>query len=110
MLGFLIGRGFWNNFIFAIGITVALIPEGMLPTVTLALAMGSQRMAKRKALIRTLTSVETLGSVTVICTDKTGTLTQNKMTATKVWTIDGEEKDTGEFAENSLSLQQRTSY
>jgi len=92
LLGFLIGRSFWNNFIFAIGITVALIPEGMLPTVTLALAMGSQRMAKRKALIKTLTSVETLGSVTVICTDKTGTLTQNKMTATKVWTIDGEEK------------------
>ncbi|MEK7267211.1 MAG: cation-transporting P-type ATPase, partial [Nitrospirota bacterium] len=92
LLGFLIGRSFWNNFLFAIGITVALIPEGLLPTVTLALAMGSQRMAKRKALIRTLTSVETLGSVTVICTDKTGTLTQNKMTATKVWTIDGEEK------------------
>ncbi|MCG2813059.1 MAG: HAD-IC family P-type ATPase, partial [Thermodesulfovibrionales bacterium] len=92
LLGFLIGRSFRNNFLFAIGITVALIPEGLLPTVTLALAMGSQRMAKRKALIRTLTSVETLGSVTVICTDKTGTLTQNKMTATKVWTIDGEEK------------------
>ena len=92
LLGFLIGRSFWNNFIFAIGITVALIPEGMLPTVTLALAMGSQRMAKRKALIKTLTSVETLGSVTVICTDKTGTLTQNKMAATKVWTIDGGEK------------------
>ena len=91
-LGFLIGSNFWDNFIFAIGITVALIPEGMLPTVTLALAMGSQRMAKRKALIKTLTSVETLGSVTVICTDKTGTLTQNKMTATKVWTIDDEEE------------------
>lgn len=81
----MIGRSFWDNFIFAIGITVALIPEGMLPTVTLSLAMGSQRMAKRKALIKTLTSVETLGSVTVICTDKTGTLTQNKMTVTKIW-------------------------
>ncbi len=84
-LGFVIGRDFWNNFIFAIGITVALIPEGMLPTVTLALAMGSQRMAKRKALMKTLTSVETLGSVTVICTDKTGTLTQNKMAVAKLW-------------------------
>lgn len=84
-LGFVIGRSFWENFIFAIGITVALIPEGMLPTVTLSLAMGSQRMAKRKALIKTLTSVETLGSVTVICTDKTGTLTQNKMAVTKMW-------------------------
>ena len=78
-LGFFIGRSFWDNFIFAVGITVALIPEGMLPTVTLALAMGSQRMAKRNALIKTLTSVETLGSVSVICTDKTGTLTLNRM-------------------------------
>ncbi|MCJ7483853.1 MAG: HAD-IC family P-type ATPase, partial [Thermodesulfovibrionales bacterium] len=84
-LGFVIGRSFWDNFIFAIGITVALIPEGMLPTMTLSLAMGSQRMAKRKALIKTLTSVETLGAVTVICTDKTGTLTQNKMAARKIW-------------------------
>jgi sodium/potassium-transporting ATPase subunit alpha len=86
-LGFLIGRNFWDNFIFAIGITVALIPEGMLPTMTLALAMGSQRMAKKKALIKTLTSVETLGAVTVICTDKTGTLTQNRMEVQKIWTI-----------------------
>ena len=78
-IGFVIGRDFWDNFIFGVGITVALIPEGMLPTVTLALAMGSQRMAKRNALIKTLTSVETLGSVSVICTDKTGTLTQNRM-------------------------------
>jgi sodium/potassium-transporting ATPase subunit alpha len=86
-LGFVIGRSFWDNFIFAIGITVALIPEGMLPTMTLSLAMGSQRMARRKALIKTLTSVETLGAVTVICTDKTGTLTQNKMAVTKIWTV-----------------------
>lgn len=84
-LGLLTGRNFWDNFIFGIGITVALIPEGMLPTVTLALAMGSQRMAKRKALIKTLTSVETLGSVTVICTDKTGTLTQNNMDVRKIF-------------------------
>jgi len=84
-LGFVIGRSFWDNFIFAIGITVALIPEGMLPTMTLSLAMGSQRMARRKALIKTLPSVETLGAVTVICTDKTGTLTQNKMAVTKMW-------------------------
>lgn len=84
-LGFIIGRNFWDNFIFAVGITVALIPEGMLPTVTLALAMASQRMAKRKALIKNLSSVETLGAVTVICTDKTGTLTQNRMTAAKIW-------------------------
>jgi sodium/potassium-transporting ATPase subunit alpha len=87
-LGFFIGRSFWDNFIFAIGITVALIPEGMLPTVTLSLAMASQRMVKRKALIKNLSSVETLGCVTVICTDKTGTLTQNRMTASKIWNDD----------------------
>ncbi len=88
IIGQIIGRGFWENFIFAIGIIVANVPEGLLPTVTLSLAMGSQRMAKRKALIKTLTSVETLGSVTVICTDKTGTLTQNKMEVKEIWTMD----------------------
>lgn len=87
-LGVVIGRNFWDNFIFAIGITVALIPEGMLPTVTLSLAMASQRMAKRKALIKNLSSAETLGCVTVICTDKTGTLTQNRMTAAGIWMND----------------------
>lgn len=70
---------FWTNFIFAIGIIVANVPEGLLPTVTLALALGSQRMARRNALIRHLPSVETLGAATVICTDKTGTLTENRM-------------------------------
>ena len=87
-LGFFIGRNFWDNFIFTIGITVALIPEGLLPTVTLSLAMASQRMVKRKALIKNLSSVETLGCVTVVCTDKTGTLTQNRMTASKIWQDD----------------------
>ncbi|HWR90501.1 MAG TPA: cation-transporting P-type ATPase [Dissulfurispiraceae bacterium] len=97
VMGFLIGRDFWSNFIFAIGITVALIPEGMLPTVTLALAMGSQRMARRKALIKTLPSVETLGAVTVICTDKTGTLTQNRMTVVGAW-CDNKVMDAAEFS------------
>ncbi|MEA3282601.1 MAG: cation-transporting P-type ATPase, partial [Euryarchaeota archaeon] len=58
---------------------------GLLPTVTLSLAMGRQRMAKRNALIKNLNSVETLGCTTVICTDKTGTLTENQMTARKVY-------------------------
>ena len=100
-LGFLIGRSFWDNFIFAIGITVALIPEGMLPTMTLSLAMGSQRMAKRKALIKTLTSVETLGAVTVICTDKTGTLTRNKMAVQKIW-FDGAIIDAKDVTKESV--------
>jgi sodium/potassium-transporting ATPase subunit alpha len=67
------------SLIFAIGIIVANVPEGLLPTVTLALSLASRRMASRNALIKNLESVETLGSTTVICTDKTGTLTQNRM-------------------------------
>ncbi|MBI5855579.1 MAG: cation-transporting P-type ATPase, partial [Nitrospirae bacterium] len=79
VIGVSMGLGFWISAIFGIGIIVANVPEGLLPTVTLALAMGSQRMAKRNALIKQLTSVETLGCTTVICTDKTGTLTENRM-------------------------------
>ena len=74
-----IGVPFWKAFIFAIGIIVAMVPEGLLPTLTLSLVLATQRMAKRNVLIRYLPSVETLGSTTVICTDKTGTLTQNRM-------------------------------
>jgi calcium-translocating P-type ATPase len=75
-----------DGFLFAIGVTVALVPEGLLPTVTLSLAHGAQRMAGRNALVRRLESVETLGSTTVICTDKTGTLTRNQMAVVEVWT------------------------
>ena len=85
IMGTLIGRPFWENFLFAIGIIVANVPEGLLPTVSLSLAMGSQRMAKRNALIKNLNAVETLGSTTVICTDKTGTLTQNQMTVRRIF-------------------------
>jgi magnesium-transporting ATPase (P-type) len=74
-----------ESFIFAIGMIVAFVPEGLLPTVTLALAMGTQRMARRHALIKKLSAVETLGCTTVICTDKTGTLTQNEMTVRELW-------------------------
>ena len=87
-LGMAGGIGFWGSFVFAIGIIVANVPEGLLPTVTLALAMGAQRMAARNALIRHLPSVETLGAVTVICTDKTGTLTENRLRVAAVW-VDG---------------------
>jgi len=72
-------------FIFAIGLTVANVPEGLLPTVTLALAASVQKMVRKNALIKRLSSVETLGSTNIICTDKTGTLTQNEMTVTKIW-------------------------
>ncbi len=89
-LGVLIGRSFWENFVFAVGLLVANVPEGLLPTVTLALAVGGQRMAKRKALVKNLAAVETLGCATVICTDKTGTLTENRMAVTRIY-IDGRE-------------------
>lgn len=74
-----------EGFIFGLGMIVAFVPEGLLPTVTLALAMGVQRMAGRHALIKRLSSVETLGCTSVICTDKTGTLTQNEMTVRELW-------------------------
>lgn len=74
-----------ESFIFAIGIIVANVPEGLLPTVTLALAMATQRMAKRGVIIKQLASVETLGCTTVICTDKTGTITTNQMSVVRLW-------------------------
>ncbi len=85
MIGLWTGLGFWISAIFGIGIIVANVPEGLLPTVTLALAMSSQRMAKRKALVKHLPSVETLGCTTVICTDKTGTLTENRMKVDRLY-------------------------
>ncbi len=72
-------------FIFAIGLTVANVPEGLLPTVTLALAASVQKMVRKNALIKRLSSVETLGSTNIICTDKTGTITKNEMTVRKIW-------------------------
>ncbi|MGE5708437.1 MAG: HAD-IC family P-type ATPase, partial [Bacteroidota bacterium] len=81
----LVGVSLQESFLFSLGMIVAFVPEGLLPTVTLALAMAVQRMAKRQALVKRLSSIETLGSTTVICTDKTGTLTENQMTVQEVW-------------------------
>ena len=75
---------------FAIGLLVANVPEGLLPTITLALAVGVRRMARRRALVKRLTAVETLGSTDVICTDKTGTLTEGRMTVRTFWAVDQE--------------------
>ncbi|WP_416062180.1 cation-translocating P-type ATPase [Rhodococcus indonesiensis] len=85
----LVGISWRDAFLFAVGITVALVPEGLLPTVTLSLAMGAQRMAKDNALVRNLEAVETLGATTFVCTDKTGTLTQNRMNVVEAWTPAG---------------------
>ena len=74
-----------DSFILALGMIVAFVPEGLLPTVSLSLAVGVQRMAKRHALVKRLSAVETLGCTTVICTDKTGTLTENEMTVSDLW-------------------------
>lgn len=81
----LIGMDVKESFIFGIGIIVANVPEGLLPTVSLALAIAVQRMAQRNALVRRLSAVETLSATTVICTDKTGTLTKNEMTVCALW-------------------------
>ncbi|NOZ80983.1 MAG: cation-transporting P-type ATPase [DPANN group archaeon] len=72
-------NSFWTNIVFAIGIVVANVPEGLLPTVILTLSIAARRMAKHQVLIKNLDAVETLGSLTVICSDKTGTLTENNL-------------------------------
>jgi magnesium-transporting ATPase (P-type) len=84
-VGGALGMGLTERFVFALGVTVANVPEGLLPTVTLSLALATQRMARRNAVVRRLSSVETLGATDVICTDKTGTLTANEMTVRRVW-------------------------
>ncbi len=94
LTSFLVGMEIKESFIFAIGIIVALVPEGLLPTVTLALAMGVRRMVRKNALVRRLSAVETLSATTVICTDKTGTLTKNEMTVHYLWLPSQEAPDT----------------
>ena len=79
-----------DAFTFAVGLIVANVPEGLLPTLTLALAVGVAGLARRGALVKRLSAVETLGSTNVICTDKTGTLTENRMRPVSVWTPLGE--------------------
>ncbi len=89
VVALLIGDPLADGFILAVGVTVALVPEALLPTVTLALAWGAEQMADKQVLVRHLDAVESLGSTTFICTDKTGTLTQNQMTVVEAWTTAG---------------------
>lgn len=89
-LGLLQGQEILNIFLTAIALAVAAIPEGLTAVITVVLALGMQRMVKRHAIIKNLSTVETLGQATVICSDKTGTLTQNEMTVKKVFDLDNE--------------------
>ncbi|MFC7277704.1 cation-translocating P-type ATPase [Paractinoplanes rhizophilus] len=84
-IGVVAGLGWAAAISFSIGLIVANVPEGLLPTITLALAVGVRELARGGAVVKRLSAVETLGSTTVICTDKTGTLTENRMRVTRVW-------------------------
>mmetsp|Transcript_29619 Transcript_29619/g.27073 ORF Transcript_29619/g.27073 Transcript_29619/m.27073 type:complete len:349 (+) Transcript_29619:440-1486(+) len=84
-MGFLLGYSVITNLVFGIGIVVANVPEGLLATVTASLSLTAKRLSYKYVLVKNLEAVETLGSTTCICSDKTGTLTQNKMTVEKLW-------------------------
>jgi len=103
-LGLIQGRDVFEIFLTAIALAVAAIPEGLTAVITVVLALGMQRMVKRHAIIKNLSTVETLGQATVICSDKTGTLTQNEMTVRKVYDLDHEYEVSGTGYEASGNI------
>jgi Ca2+-transporting ATPase len=110
--GLIEGGNVLDMFMVAVSLAIAAVPEGLPAVVTISLALGMREMVKKHALIRRLSSVETLGSATVICSDKTGTLTQNAMTVTRVW-VDGKALEVtgtgyapiGDFQENGHKVE-----
>ena len=105
VIGWAYGDSITSMLMVAISVAVAAIPEVMPVVVTISLSYGISNMAKKNTIVRTPTSVETIGNISVICSDKTGTLTQNKMRIEKVWTVKTEAKDANEkFTEDENYL------